>query len=189
MGGSSPRLLSLECPPLPQREPFSRMQAQESEVFLRPLGLYTRLSPGKASLESFMILAGRHEDLLISRPPTTCLRSRLAYLELLFADLEWAASFLGLPLFSMYGGQFVKQQLASHPQSPKKHTSLPPCQEFSGHNLEPAPGTQRAGREQRNRQAPPAEYAADLISKGNIYTGFVWGRSRRSRSRHLPADP
>lgn len=98
-----------------------------------------------------------------------------------------AASFLGLPLFSMYGGQFVKQQLVSHPQSPKKHTSLPPCQEFPGYNLEPAPGTQRGRREQRKRQAPPAEYAADLISKGNIYTGFVWGRSRRSRSRHLPS--
>lgn len=68
----SPPFLCLECrvhPPYSQLDPFSRMQAWESNELLRPSGLNMWLDQAKVSIYTFKILACDCPDLLILRVP------------------------------------------------------------------------------------------------------------------------
>lgn len=88
------------CPLYPLWEPFSRMQPLESNVLLRPSGLYMSLNPVKASI-NFKILARQlwrstHFVAIRDQPcKFPCL------LNLTYSNLEWPASSVSpCPLFT-----------------------------------------------------------------------------------------
>ena len=76
-----PPLVSLEStlyPSLPHLEPFSRMQARESDVLLRPPAQSTRLNTEKTVLETLRILA------VVLRPKRLVTPGRASFVCVLF---------------------------------------------------------------------------------------------------------
>lgn len=96
------------CPPFPQWEPFLRTQAWESNALLRTPGWCKWL---KASMQSSKLLAGGCRDLLVLLPKTSLICKLPGLSTLPPTNLEWPASFFGLALPFLYGGQFANQEI------------------------------------------------------------------------------
>ena len=84
-----------------------RTQPWESNVSLRPSGRYKWLNPGKASISTFKILAGRSRNLLVLQLPLCKFPSLL---NLPPINVKRSPSFFSLSLPCMYRDQFASQQ-------------------------------------------------------------------------------